>query len=167
MRTVLFGLLSSTLVSMAFASTNESVVVTVMEASNNVLSVATDDCYRIPGLVLEMGSDLPLDNFSICLEPLSAEHRISRVSLPRAHHYLNQRHWLVSGELICDAGSTSRRLTLSRLATAALSPAPMFIEVFSQCGADGCDYELTFITEGDVSWCDKALNAKVINESIH
>jgi len=145
---------------MSSLGAEESLTVTIVDANDEAFSVQSEACYRLPGLVLEMGSDLPLDNFAVCFNSNAPEQVISRTQLPQAHHYLNLHHWLVSGETICTAGSIARQLTLLRLEILEVDNSPLFIEVFSQCGAQGCEYELAFMSQGNTSWCFESMERR-------
>ena len=115
---------------------------------------ATDDrCYLMPGLVLEMGSDQPLDNFPVCIVlPEVQSNIVATLNLPQAHHYLNVQHPIVIGNEVCSSGSnsTNRRL-LGPVANQ--SELEIFVGIESICGAQGCEYRLIYFDEPDIDWC--------------
>ncbi|MDX1343574.1 MAG: hypothetical protein R3227_14500 [Reinekea sp.] len=112
-----------------------------------------ETCFRLPGLVLEMGSDKPLDNFPVCFTSVEATHpMLITADLPRAHHYLNEVHSLVNAPVVCDQGSGQvRKWLLGPLALP--KNTDWYVGIERDCGREGCAYGLSYMSSEPLNWC--------------
>ncbi|WP_196159026.1 hypothetical protein [Reinekea sp. G2M2-21] len=122
-----------------------------------------ETCFRLPGLVLEMGSDKPLDNFPVCFVKSNGIFLGDFYTrIPPAHHYLNNSHSLVQGSTICTGGSIGRNFHVRGPLNVGRENS-FYVAIHTNCDAHGCEYELVYYSEIDQKTCTDLSN-RMINE---
>jgi hypothetical protein len=99
-------------------------------------------CLELPGLLLEMGTDKPLNNNVYCF---TRNEERNELYVGSAHHYINTNHFLVAGRRVCQTGSISEGSEFKWLDWKPGRSA-LHLQLKHRCGAYGCEYWLSYST---------------------
>jgi hypothetical protein len=106
-------------------------------------------CQYLPGILLEMGTDIQLNNNEYCFEKTGDE-IVLQVS--SAHHYLNEAHPIIIGDAFCRSGDISESTEWLSLEWRP-SGEPLFLKKAQQCGPYGCAYQLSYVAQVEDAEC--------------
>jgi hypothetical protein len=107
-------------------------------------------CQFLPGLLLEMGTDIPLNNNEYCFKKTQTQ---VEFMVDSAHHYLNSAHYLVAGKPLCRQGEISEIVEWIELEWTPTEES-FYLKKQQQCGPYGCAYQLTYQTGFSDTFCN-------------